>query len=151
MDDDEHPLPLGDSVTSGSVDWVRFWLEHGADTHRASGAYCNGPTALAFAARLQKDDIVRLLLDYGGPVDGMDDDLVGSNQIGIVVSGSEKNTVELTRPSVQYDSNSLAGREVFFLDFEGGVSADWLKRIEYRRLEGDLVNDGTSRPRKAHR
>jgi hypothetical protein len=122
---------------------VRFWLDHGADIHRAHGPYCNGPTALILAITLRKWDIAAELLEYGGPVDKMDDDLVGRIAIYANVYGSEMNSVELTATQ---PSNQDA--KVLVLNWENGISQDWVNKIQLRRPDAELAQDGTGRPRK---
>jgi ankyrin repeat protein len=141
---DPWPLPLAPgAVSRGNIEWVRFWLDHGADIHRAHGPYCNGPTALILAITLRKWDIAAELLEYGGPVDKMDDDLVGRIAIYANVYGSEMNSVELTATQ---PSNQDA--KVLVLNWENGISQDWVNKIQLRRPDAELAQDGTGRPRK---
>jgi hypothetical protein len=149
---DPWPLPLAPgAVSRGKAQWVKFWLDHGADIHLAHGPYCNGPTALALAvARPQgeTEEIVRELLSRGGPIDKIDDDLVGKTQLNVVVYGNELNSVELTAASVDQDDEDPERRESFTLEFPDGITEAWLKNIQYRRPDTELAQDGTGRPRK---
>ena len=149
---DPYPLPLvPGAVSRGEVEWVRFWLDHGADIHRAHGRYCNGQTALALAVSRRQGEteaIVRELLSRGGPIDKMDDDLVGKTQLNVVAYGSELNSVELTCASVAEGNEDSERRETVTLEFADGITKAWLKNIQYRRPDAELAQDGTGRPRK---
>ena len=141
---DPWPLPLAPgAVSRGNIEWVRFWLDHGADIHRAHGPYCNGPTALVLAITSRKWDIAAELLEYGGPVDKMDDDLVGKTAVYANVYGGEMNSVELT--AIQPSSEDA---KVLVLNWEDGISQEWVNKIQLRRPDAELAQDGTGRPRK---
>ena len=146
---DTAPLPLAPAAVSrGKEDWVRFWLDHGADIHRAHGPYCNGPTALALAVTLNQAHIARVLLGYGGPVDKMDDDLIGQTKLYVVAYGSELNSVELTAVPVEEEPEASPIRKVCVLEFEDGLTEGWVENIQYRCPDAELAQDGTGRPRK---
>ena len=154
---DPWPLPLAPgAVSRGNLEWVRFWLDHGADIHRAHGPYCNGPTALSLAVtRLGRqqgaEEIVRELLSRGGPIDKMDDDLLGKTQLNVVAYGAELRSIELTSASVDQDDENPEKPEFIVLEFPDGITESWLKNIQYRRPDAELAQDGTGRPRKARR
>lgn len=141
-----YPLVLQGAVSRGDVGYVRFWLDHGADVHRAYGPYCNGPTALALAVGLQNESIVRLLLEYGGPVDVKGDGLVGQKQLRVIAKGGDLDEVELMAPTDDSKVSS-EGAEVV-LDFDGGVTNSWLDMVQLRRSDQELAKDGSGRPLK---
>ena len=148
---DPFPLPLAPgAVSRDNLQWVKFWLDHGADIHRAHGQYCNGPTALALAVttrRGESNDIVRELLNRGGPVDRMDDDLVDKTELRVVAYGSELNSVELTTRAVE-EAEGSEKCEVTVVEFPDGITEAWVKNIQYRHPDTELAQDGTGRPRK---
>ena len=131
-------------VESQDADWLRFWLDHGADIHRAWGSYCNGPTALSRAVDGKAEDLVRILLEHGGPVDRIGSGLVGKKEVWVTVADDELQGVEL----IASDEESTATKKVS-LTFEDGVSEEWLKGVQLRRSDAELAQDGSGRELKS--
>lgn len=91
-------------------------------------------------------DVIRELLDHGGPVDKMDDSLVGKTELVVVAYGSELNSVELRATDDKQDDSDEVKTVV--LEFPDGITEEWLKNVQYRRPDAELAQDGTGRPRK---
>jgi ankyrin repeat protein len=60
--------PLYNAAGNEKPDMVQFLLERGADIHLGSGRFATGPTALWTAISLKSLDSIRILLQHGGPV-----------------------------------------------------------------------------------
>ncbi|KAF2244040.1 hypothetical protein BU26DRAFT_569049 [Trematosphaeria pertusa] len=54
---------------------VRYLENHNIDIHLGSERYAASPTALWMIRFLKSIDSIRLLLQHGGPVDHMDEDI----------------------------------------------------------------------------
>jgi len=148
FDPNENLAPYSLCLIHGGVDcrdveYAKFWLDHGADIHLARGQYCNGPTALARAIEIQAEEIVRLLLEYGGPVAKIESGLSGSKEIKATISADELQRVEI----LSSDAN-LGGRTHVSLHFDDGVPEAWLSKIQMRQSDAELVKDGSGRPLK---
>jgi ankyrin repeat protein len=72
-------LPLYHAAINNKPEMVRFLLEkYNVDIHMGNGRYAAGPTALWMAICLKHFEVVTLLLEHGGPVDHIDDEIVNT-------------------------------------------------------------------------
>lgn len=133
-------------VESRDVEYLKFWLSHGADLHRAWGAYCNGPTAMARAIEWKEIDIAKELLAWGGPVDRVESGLATRKKVWAVISDDELQRVEL----VTSEPEDAADRCIC-LNFKEEITSDWLHRIQIRRSDDELAEDGSGRPLKSRK
>lgn len=86
--EEDHFLPIAPAAISyGDMDYVKYWLDHGADIHRGTGPFANGPTALCWAVKLGHAEAVLLFLEHGGPVDHIADGLEGLTRLCVRSTG----------------------------------------------------------------
>lgn len=70
-------LPLYYAAGNDKHEMVRFLLdEHHVDMHLGSGRFSAGPTALWIAIREKCYDTIRVLLEHGGPLDEIDEEIL---------------------------------------------------------------------------
>lgn len=64
--------PLSVAARAGHAQMIKFLVSScGANIHKATGPYANGPTPLWYAVWLQKESAARALLELGGPFDAI--------------------------------------------------------------------------------
>ena len=131
---------------------VRYLLEnHKVNIHRGSGRYAAGPTALWIAIHLKSLDSISVILEHGGPMEFIDEDIL--NLEGPVTAILKAETME--RFPVRLETESRARnymdkmRENFFVPNPNYVmievtpeDKDWIRRLQYRKPDDELREEG---------
>lgn len=69
-------LPLFTAAMANRADFVHYLIDEcGADVHKGNGRWATGPTAMWVAIRLKQFDTIAVLLEHGGPVDVVDEEI----------------------------------------------------------------------------
>ncbi|ETS80956.1 hypothetical protein PFICI_08485 [Pestalotiopsis fici W106-1] len=137
---EDNCLPLAPAAISfGELDYVRFWLDHGADIHRATGPFSNGPTALSWAVRLGNVEAVLLLLDRGGPIDYIAGGLERQKRLCVRCTGELGVVSLLAAESVKSKEDDWDGED----GADDGSVADGVKSIDSGTNEDDDEDDET--------
>ncbi|KAI1272453.1 ankyrin repeat-containing domain protein [Xylaria sp. FL0933] len=137
---DQHRIPSGlRPLYLGAIrnrtEMIRYLLDnHNIDIHFGNGRYATGPTALWGAIHLKALDCITLLLQHGGPVDRVDDDLLN-------ISGPTAAILRATSPAPGSKS-----RPMVFLETEEHAReyVEWARNVwqnlnpRYVRLELDV-------------
>lgn len=149
-----HATPLFGAAAQGHLKTVEALVgEYHADIHLGSGTYANGPTALHNAVKNGHKEVVRALLQNGGPVEeiGNASKLFDSDEQSakkLVVAAFAK----CRAPVLVYSEEEFKRAErdadckvwSVTLDFEGEDDniSDWITQMQVRRRDERLKEDG---------
>ncbi|KAI0811446.1 ankyrin repeat-containing domain protein [Xylaria sp. FL0064] len=138
---DQHRIPSGlRPLFLGAIrnrtEMLRYLLNnHNIDIHFGNGRYATGPTALWGAIHLKALDCVTLLLQHGGPVDRVDEDILN-------ITGPTTAILRATSPAPGSKSRpmNLNPRYVRLeLDVE---DKEWLNALQLRKENEELRETG---------
>ena len=134
------------AASMNQVNVVTYLLENNkADLHLGSGRFASGPTALFVAIQLYREDVITPLLQHGGPVDHVDDEILQVEKPTIVVllaEAKERAPVSmLTQENAkQYDSQGNLTR--FVLLKVDKNDKEWLQKLQWRKTDDELNESG---------
>lgn len=156
-DPNKHRMPPGThplyfAAANNKTDMVRYLLEnHKVDIHLGSGRFAAGPTALWIAINLKSLDSVALLLQHGGPVNHIDEEI---RNVSGPVSAILK-AVPGTRLSVRFETESNAQKYIdktrndyqnmnpAYVRVEVGPDdKSWISKLQLRRPDEELREKG---------
>ncbi|PMD45491.1 ankyrin [Hyaloscypha variabilis F] len=158
--DQRFTTPLYVAAASNHVSVVQYLLDaHGdkINLHEVNGIWANGPTALAIAAQNGHTEVVKLLLRYGGPVEKnlasteleMPGDEREDLHLQVVVKNGYRYPVTLrwvgSGEVVEEGDDPDEKRLVFDV---ARFDMDWLKNIQIRRTDEELLANGNGRQLK---
>lgn len=132
--------PLYLATANDKSEVVRYLLEnHGSDIHLGSGRYAAGPIALWIGIVLKSLDSVAVLLEHGGPVDHIDEEILNVNgPISAILNVSYSD-----RPSVRFETESNATDYIEAARVEIGLEdKNWISKLQYRRPNEELREKG---------
>ncbi|KAI1362875.1 ankyrin repeat-containing domain protein [Xylaria arbuscula] len=135
---DKHRIPPGIrplfiGALRDTAEMLRYLLEnHDIDIHFGNGRHASGPTALWGAINLKSLDSIMVLLQHGGPVDRVDEEL--------------RNVKQPTRAILRGTWPSTGSRPMVFLQTEEHAKeyTEWTRQVwqnqnpRYVRLELDV-------------
>jgi ankyrin repeat protein len=128
---------------------VRYLVEnHKPDLHQASGLYANGPTALFGAVEGGNQEIVKLILQHGGPLESPVEDIVkAGGPMKVIVKAAKEYRAPVTI-EIHEDSDVQEVRKSFssvVLDLDQN-DVSWLNNLEIRKSDEELkVDDAQNR------
>lgn len=141
--------PLCFAAANNQPSMVRYLLdEHKVDAHIGNGRYAAVPTALWMAIRLKAYECIPILLQHGGPVDHIDDEILNIDgpidAVLLALTSSDNVKVELL-PELNLDINSY--RHDYQRPNSPYVRVNltpedkpWIEKLQYRKL-ADLWRD----------
>ena len=132
----EKATPLYRAAENGHISLVEMLVqEYKADLHIGCGSYANGPTALWVATRNIHSDVVKVLLEFGGPVETIKNGInTASTEVFVVAREGYRYPVELHK-SLPDDVSGYV-----HLDFPDGNA--WLENLQMRKDDADLKTEG---------
>lgn len=139
--------PLFLAAGHNRIEIVRYLLEeHAMDLHLGSGRYANGPTALWIAINLKAVESVALLLQHGGPMEHVDEDLANLTEPAnavVIASFRERAPVRLVTAenAKEYSGKEDSRRLLVELSPDDKM---WLQGLQKRRPDEELRERGTS-------
>jgi ankyrin repeat protein len=142
-----HATPLFNAAAQGHVEVVRYLLEsHNADIHLGNGSYANGPTALHNTILNGLEEVVKLLLKHGGPVESFDEAIgstTGKRRHFVVAFKKYRAPVELLdeeQEEQRREEIKSRGRALELAVDEADMS--WIELLQVRRRDERLKDDG---------
>ncbi|OAL00524.1 ankyrin [Phaeosphaeriaceae sp. SRC1lsM3a] len=145
-------LPLYVAAGNNKAEMVRFLLEeHHVDTHIGSGRFVAGPTALWVAILLKSLESINLLLQHGGPVNHIDQEILDiDGPIDAILSEHRDCTVrfeteENTKRFVDSMRNKHQPNSPYVrvkLDKEDKA---WISKLQIRKEDKELRKEGDKR------
>ena len=138
-------------------DMVKLLLEFGADIHAGNGRFASGPTALWTAIYLKSLESVKLLLQHGGPISHIDDDLRNlklsdgeTKRAVLSFSGAAPPAVRLQTSSnanhliqtFRADPQNMNPPYVFIELSSEDRSSSWLHNLQIRKSDEELREHG---------
>jgi ankyrin repeat protein len=144
-------LPLYHASCNNKPEMVRFLLEdHNVDIHMGNGRYAAGPTALWIAISLKHFEVVALLLEHGGPVDHIDDEIVNAEdslpavlladmdncRVRFKTEANAKESIESAKHNYSAPNSPYVRLTV------GPQDKDWIGKLQHRRPDEDLRETG---------
>ena len=140
--------PLYVAAAADQAETVKYLLEnHDMDLHQSCGRFATGPTPLFMAVGLLATSCVELLLQHGGPVESVDEELLNPPKEGmqavITATRSRRYPVRLVTSSDFDFWNSDGGekKEVLYAALRielGPEDKEWLARLQIRRPDEEL-------------
>ena len=144
--------PLFAAAGNNRPEMVRYLLEnHKPDIHIGSGRFATGPTALSIAIHLKSLESVALLLQHGGPVDHIDEEIQNVTKPMTAILRTEfgermpvrfetKDNAEAyiksARSNWQYLNSRYVRLEI------GPDDKDWINSLQYRKSDDELREKG---------
>lgn len=110
--------------------------EYNADIHAGNGRFSNGPTALWIAVSNQQVDVVKVLLEAGGPVESVDEGLDERTTVVWVCIWKDY------RAPVRMKKERIEGEDAQCLRLEYEGKSPWFKVIQRRREDNELRREG---------
>lgn len=159
-DPDGHRIPQGtkplwNAASNECPEMVRYLLEnHKVDIHAGNGRYASGPTALFSAITLKSLESIVVLLEHGGPVDHIDEEILNLKgpTAAILHAVFAK---EGERPTVRLELESnvkeyIDERTKDYMNMNPGyvrleldeADKEWIKRLQMRRSDEELREHG---------
>ncbi|KAL1595163.1 hypothetical protein SLS60_009851 [Paraconiothyrium brasiliense] len=144
--------PLYKAAANNHTEMVRYLLEnHSMNIHLGSGRYASGPTPLWIAINLKSLGSIALLLEHGGPVDHIDEEL---KHITCPTTAILRIQVK-ARPEVRFETEETAQAYVdaarsdyrdmnpSYVRVElGPEDVDWIRKIQLRWGDERLREEG---------
>lgn len=126
-----HASTLYTAASHGNLELVTLLVQYyKTDIHAGNGKYANGPTALWIAVYKHHVEIVEFLLEMGGPVESVEEEINEETKAVVVGIGrGYRAPVRVKREG-----------EGMRLEYEGGVK--WVRGLKGRRGDGELVREG---------
>ena len=142
--------PLYAAAEHNQAETVRYLLSNfDIDIHLACGRFAAGPTPLFAATRLQNTECVALLLQHGGPVDHIDQelrDLAEPTTAYLVPSPAPaRDTVKLlTLANFPDGQDGTADDRKFYVrvQLDPAEDKEWLQKLQIRRSNEELRETG---------
>jgi ankyrin repeat protein len=146
--------PLYTAATSDKTEMVRYLLEnHKVDTHFGNGRYATGPTALWGAINLKSLESIALLLQHGGPVDHIDEELRNIEGLSTAILRAAfpgpgrpevfLETEEHAREYVESKRHIWENLNPPYVRLELGLEdKEWLKALQLRKGDEELRETG---------
>ncbi|KAK5126505.1 hypothetical protein LTR08_004757 [Meristemomyces frigidus] len=142
----------GANSLSGRLQVVRYLLNtDGIDIHLANGAYANGSTALALTVHEGQSQakMVRVLLDYGGPVEELDSDWIksvdatdGTTEVYVVLRCDKpRQPVTLLSKDVYDALVTHDEMETISLTASAADLRGWAAHLQTRKSDQELLVD----------
>lgn len=154
---DKHRIPPGmqplyAAAANDKTEMVRYLLEnHKIDIHRGSGRFVVGPTALWIAIALKSFDSIDILLQYGGPVNHIDEEILNMDRpIKAILKAryDDQNTVRF-----QTEANAKEWIDSEITNFQRPNPAyvrielvpgdkEWIAKLQHRKSNAQLKEEG---------
>ncbi|EAT77596.1 hypothetical protein HBI56_196490 [Parastagonospora nodorum] len=145
--------PLYTAVQKDRADMVRYLLEEQhVDIHIGNGRFVAGPTALWIAIELKSFKSIELLLQYGGPVNHIDDEIKNIDgpldavltthrdaTIRFRAESNAKAFIDDARHKYTYPNSHYVRIKLTSDD------KSWIEKLQYRRRDEDLRKEGDER------
>ncbi|KAF2491218.1 ankyrin [Lophium mytilinum] len=126
------------------LDMVRYLLEnHKPDLHQGNGLYANGGTALFGAVLSGNAEIVKLILQHGGPLESPIHESIKSKEPKKVVVKCVQTFRAPVTMEVHPGDDSLPteqGTKFVVLELDEN-DAEWLDKVEIRKSDEELKKD----------
>lgn len=145
-----HYTPVFLTAALGHVELLRYLLEnHDPDIHVGNGKYSNGPTALHVAIMNGKNDVARLLLEHGGPVESVSKSIQTSIEKGKLFVAAFKNyraPVKISFDKEEFDklkneAKGMYGYREVVLSLDAS-KIEWIRKLQIRRGDERLKDEG---------
>ena len=143
-----HTTPLFIAAAQGHVELLRYLLEnHDPDIHVGNGKYSNGPTALHNAILNRQDDVVQLLLKYGGPVESLDkpiQPIIEKSNLFVAAFKSYRAPVKIFDSKEEFEKmkdgvERGCGQVVLSVD---ASDMEWIEKLQIRKGDERLKDEG---------
>ncbi|KAH7400797.1 ankyrin repeat-containing domain protein [Phaeosphaeria sp. MPI-PUGE-AT-0046c] len=145
-------LPLYVAAGNNKADMVRFLLEeHHVDTHIGSGRFVAGPTALWIAISLKWLESIDILLQHGGPVDHIDQEILDiDGPIDAVLSNHRDNTVRFetednAKTFIDGARNRQQPNSPYVRIRLVTEDREWIEKLQIRKADAQLRKEGDRR------
>ncbi|KAJ4292761.1 hypothetical protein N0V90_009424 [Kalmusia sp. IMI 367209] len=143
-------LPMYEAAMYNRADFVRYLIEDcGVDIQKGNGRWAAGPTAMWIALQLKQLETISVLLEHGGPVDHVDEELHNLNGPvdAVLITGMN------LRVSLRKEENISEKVKAFQDDYQnpnppyvritlGPEDESWIKNLVPRKPDEDLREHG---------
>ncbi len=158
---DAHRLPPGTKPLWAAAGYnkaevVRYLLDQNVNIHAGNGRYATGPTALWTAVTTKSLESIKLLLEYGGPVDHLDENVLRVMEPTTAILRTEfgdKTTRPTTRLELESDIKDFVDKaKNDFMDLNpryvrleiGPEDMAWIEKLQIRKRDSLLKEGGTN-------
>ena len=145
-------LPLYGAAANNKPEMIHYLLEnHKVDIHLGAGRFATGPTALWIAIHLKSLDCIALLLQHGGPVDHIDEEILNISKpmTAILMCESKERTPvrleteENVREYIESWRNDWQISNAPYVRVEiGPDDREWIRNLQQRKSDEELREEG---------
>ncbi|KAF2231774.1 ankyrin [Viridothelium virens] len=139
--------PLYTAASNKQTDMARYLLEnHKIDLHKGHGRFITGPTPLWVAISIHAGDAAILLLQHGGPIEHIDDDLLDIDKptkAVLVETATTRAPVRLIAEANAKErplKNDRASRSSL-LELDPETDKEWMKKLQQRKSDAELLEE----------